>query len=108
MATLYFPVLTFHEGENVTLRMGSEWADWFGGGLLTADIKQLGHDELFAVADISRIEAIQFHMIQQTWIDEASYPGVINLDQLYDYMSLFYGTFDCEAVVSVIYFTLRP
>jgi hypothetical protein len=107
VATLYFPYLAFHEGENVTVRMGKDWAELFGGGIMEADIKQIGNPALFAVADLSRVDCVPFNLVQQEWIDEASYLNVDTLDDLYNFLSLFYGTFDGEEFVSVLYFTLR-
>lgn len=108
MATLYFPALSFVPGENVTVRLGGDWADLFNNGVMEAEIKQLGSQDLYAIADIGRVDAVPFSLVQQGWIDQASYPTVTNIDELYNYLSLFYGAFDCDAVVSVIYFTLRP
>lgn len=109
MATLYFPTLTFNPGVNITVRMGEDWAILFGSGQFEAEIKQIGHNELFGMADIERAETVPFNMIQQEWIDEASYLGVHNLDDLYNVLAAVYRSqFDCETPVSVIYFTVRP
>lgn len=108
MIVLRYPVFVFNAGENVTLRLGSDIADRVGAGDTEVEIKGLSDDTVFAFGDISRANAVPFNLVQQAWIDESSFPGVTTLDSLYRYLSLFYGDFDCEALVSVIYFNLRP
>jgi len=104
---LKFPILNFQPDENITVRLGTELADRFGSGDLIAEIHQLGNPVQQATADIVRAEVVPFTMIQQSWIDQASYPGVKDLDSLYNLLSQYYGQFDCEALMSVIYSVLR-
>jgi hypothetical protein len=108
MATLYFPVLAFNPGQNITVRLGDEWFRLFNAGVMSADVYLVGSEAVISEADISQVSYLPFGMIPQEWIDLANYPGVRNLDELYEVLAAAYGIqFDSEALVSVIWFKLR-
>lgn len=110
MEKLYFPNLDgLLEGMNLTVRLGGEWYDLFERkSVNTAQLTQLGTEAVLGIADIYKVDRVRFCDISQELIDQAEYPGVDSVDDLYNMLAMFYDSqFDSECTVSLILFSVR-